>query len=85
MHQDNLDASRNFESLGNAGLLLFQCLTGDAWSGLMTDAMVASHTGLCSDEAGETRALPPHSAGLERAAAARCVLCLLCLLCVLWC
>jgi hypothetical protein len=37
---ENLTPQRNFESLGNAMLLLFQCLTGDNWSGIMGDALV---------------------------------------------
>ena len=42
----------NFDIFGNACLLLFQCLTNDAWSGLMADAMIEAHTGKCSDAEG---------------------------------
>jgi hypothetical protein len=52
-HQDLIDAGRNFETLGNAALLLFQCLTGDAWSGLMVEAMVSEELGLCTEAAGD--------------------------------
>ena len=45
--QDNINRSRNFVDLGHAALLLFQCLTNDAWSGLMADAMETEH---CSME-----------------------------------
>jgi len=51
-HQEYITAQRNFESFPNALLLLFQCLTGDGWSGLMTDAMVNEATGACTHEAG---------------------------------
>ena len=51
-HQQNINDYRNFDDLGHAGLLLFQCLTGDAWSALMTDAMVADGAG-CSEGAGD--------------------------------
>jgi len=49
--QENINGERNFESLGNAALLLFQTLTGDAWSGLMADAMLTADTGLCNPAA----------------------------------
>ena len=48
--QNNLTAQRNFHSLGSAMILLFQCLTGDNWSGLMSDAAVQEDSGLCSYE-----------------------------------
>jgi hypothetical protein len=51
-HQEGINEQRNFKHLGNAALLLFQCLTNDAWSGLMADAMLDETSGLCSDEAG---------------------------------
>ena len=38
--QDNLDHSRNFDTIGNAFLVLFQALTGDGWSNIMDDAMI---------------------------------------------
>ena len=46
-HQENITSDRNFESIGSAMLVLFQCLTGDGWSGLMTDAMVDESSGRC--------------------------------------
>ena len=49
-HQENVDAQRNFETLGGAALLLFQVLTGDAWSGLMADAMLDEGSGKCAGE-----------------------------------
>ena len=51
-HGQSLDAQRNFEVFPNAVLLLFQCLTGDGWSGLMTDARVEAASGGCSDADG---------------------------------
>ena len=33
-------------------LLLAQCLTGDNWSGMMTDAMVGPELGQCTEEDG---------------------------------
>ena len=50
--QENITDQRNFITLGNAMLLLFQCLTGDNWSGLMADALVSDESGLCSNELG---------------------------------
>ena len=52
-HQDNLNDDRNFDTLANAGLLLFQCLTNDAWSGLMADAMATEERELCTDADGD--------------------------------
>ena len=52
VHRENIDDSRNFEDIGHAALLLFQCLTNDAWSGLMADALIEAHTGECSNEEG---------------------------------
>ena len=51
--QEHLDASRNFYDLGHAALTLFQCLTNDAWSGLMADAMLDESTGKCSEAEGD--------------------------------
>ena len=45
-----LNEDRNFESFTNAMLLLFQVLTGDAWSGLMADAMLDEGSGKCAGE-----------------------------------
>ena len=59
---ENYTPDRNFVHIGNAFLLLFQCITGDGWSGLMTDAMVTEESGLCSEAAGDcgTRAALPY-------------------------
>ena len=43
--QENITDERNFESLGGALLLLFQCLTGDGWSAIMDDLMVTPERG----------------------------------------
>ena len=40
-----ISADRNFESFGNAMLLLFQCLTGDGWSEIMDDSMITEERG----------------------------------------
>ena len=50
--QDNLTENRNFMTLSSSMLLLFQCLTGDNWSGMMIDSMVSAGTGKCSHEEG---------------------------------
>ena len=52
-HQENINDDRNFDTVQNAALLLFQVLTGDAWSGLMADAMLAPVTGECSVAEGD--------------------------------
>jgi len=44
-HGGDLSEDRNFESFGNAFLLLFQCLTGDGWSAIMDDAMITEERG----------------------------------------
>jgi hypothetical protein len=46
--QDVIDEVRNFETLGNGALLLFQVLTGDAWSSVMAEAMLTPESGRCS-------------------------------------
>ena len=48
-----LNAVRNFHTFGSSFLLLFQCLTGDGWSSLMSDTMVQESSGLCSEAAGD--------------------------------
>jgi hypothetical protein len=48
LRQDAINKDRNFESLGSAALLLFQCLTEDAWSELMSEAMLDETSGICS-------------------------------------
>ena len=40
-----LSEDRNFETFGNAMLLLFQCLTGDGWSALMDDLLINEERG----------------------------------------
>lgn len=50
--QENINEVRNFETLSSGALLLFQSLTGDAWSAIMGDAMVDASSGKCSEEAG---------------------------------
>ena len=53
-HQDYLSDERNFDSFGNAVLLLFQCLTNDGWSYLMDDCMIGPGSGRgCTLEAGD--------------------------------
>ena len=44
-HGDDLNDDRNFESFWSACLLLFQCLTGDGWSAMMSDAMINEERG----------------------------------------
>ena len=53
VHQEVINDDRNFDNVPNAALLLFQVLTGDAWSGLMADAMVGPETGACTVEEGD--------------------------------
>ena len=52
VHADSIDEQRNFETLSSSMLLLFQCLTGDNWSGMMTDALVSEESGRCTQEEG---------------------------------
>ena len=40
-----MNTHANFESFGNALLLLFVCMTGDSWSAMMDDAMVTRAEG----------------------------------------
>jgi hypothetical protein len=47
-----LTEDRNFESFGNALLLLFQVLTGDDWAALMDDCAVTPKNSRCTLEAG---------------------------------
>uniref|UniRef100_A0A7S2NBM4 Calcium-channel protein CCH1 n=1 Tax=Haptolina brevifila TaxID=156173 RepID=A0A7S2NBM4_9EUKA len=42
---ENINDVRNFETFGNACLLLFQCITGDGWSAMMDDAMITEEYG----------------------------------------
>ena len=44
-HGDAINEDRNFETFGNAMLLLFQCLTGDGWSEMMDDALITEERG----------------------------------------
>jgi hypothetical protein len=48
-----INAQRNFDGLGNALLVLLQCLTSDGWSSVMADAMQDEAGGACSDAAGD--------------------------------
>ena len=52
VRKDNITPDRNFETLGHGMLLLFQCLTGDGWSGVMTDLTVDEDSGICTHAAG---------------------------------
>ena len=47
-----LTEDRNFDNFGSALLLLFQVLTGDDWSALMSDCMATPETSGCSAEEG---------------------------------
>lgn len=47
-----INTHRNFATFGSSFLLLFQCLTGDGWSGIMADSMIDETTGLCSEKEG---------------------------------
>ena len=51
-HQGQLTDVSNFDTLSNAALLLFQCLTGDGWGVLMMETSIGEETGLCSDAQG---------------------------------
>ena len=42
---ETINEHRNFETLGNAFITLFQCLTGDGWSSIMDDAMINEERG----------------------------------------
>ena len=53
----SLDDERNFHSIGEAALLLFQCLTGDGWARIMEDASVSEASGGCSEDAGDCGSL----------------------------
>ena len=48
-----ITVDRNFVSFGSSFLLLFQCLTGDAWSSIMADALLSEESGRCSAETGD--------------------------------
>ena len=51
-HQAALGDENNFDTLSNAALLLFQCLTGDGWGVLMMEASVQQDSGRCDEAAG---------------------------------
>ena len=56
-----INSMRNFQSFSSSFLLLFQCLTGDGWSTIMSDAMVDETSGRCSHEqrnCGSAAAIP---------------------------
>lgn len=44
-----LNEQRNFHNIGSTCLLLFQCLTGDGWSTLMSDAAIGPERGCDPD------------------------------------
>jgi hypothetical protein len=46
---EQINEERNFQTLFSSMLLLFQVLTGDAWSGLMADAMLDPASGRCEE------------------------------------
>ena len=48
-----LTPQRNFYDVSSTGLLLFQCITGDGWAGLMSDAMLDPASGHCTLAAGD--------------------------------
>jgi len=48
-----INPQRNFDTIGNAFLVLLQCLTADGWSTLMADAMQDETNGLCSVDMGD--------------------------------
>ena len=52
-HGANIADDNNFDTLPQAALLLFQCLTGDGWAMFMVDASVSAETGRCSEAAGD--------------------------------
>ena len=52
-HQESIDAARNFETLPRAALLLYQVMTGDAWSGMMSEATVSQASGFCDEDRGD--------------------------------
>ena len=43
--QNNVTETSNFVTFSNAFLLLFQCLTGDGWAGMMDDCMITPERG----------------------------------------
>ena len=47
-HGEHYTDQRNFVTIGNAFLTLFQCITGDGWAGLMMDGMIDESSGLCT-------------------------------------
>lgn len=50
--QAGINDQRNFDNMGNAFLVLLQCLTGDGWSTIMFDAMKDEAGGACSHAEG---------------------------------
>jgi len=52
-HGDPFDDDRNFDTFGNALLLLFQALTGDDWAALMHGCMITPGDSGCTLAAGD--------------------------------
>ena len=53
-HQSTLTDDRNFDTFGNAILVLLQCLGHDGWSYVMEDALITESSDLgCTDAAGD--------------------------------
>jgi len=48
--EDFLNDDRNFDTFGNACLILFQCLAGGSWSAVMDDCMVTPERGCAPEE-----------------------------------
>ena len=48
-----INVQRNFGTIGNAILVLLQCLTSDGWSTVMSDAMMEESSGRCSAAKGD--------------------------------
>ena len=58
--QNNVTETSNFVTFGNAFLLLFQCLTGDGWAGMMDDCMITPERG-CDPNASPSNCGGVHS------------------------
>lgn len=52
IHQDQISEEKNFDTLANAALVLFQCLTGDGWAAFMDEARVQEDSGKCAEAQG---------------------------------
>ena len=51
-HHGGINVQRNFDTFGNAVLVLLQCLTSDGWSTVMADAMMREADGRCLESEG---------------------------------